>query len=600
MFFFALTPNPPTHLPRELSAHSLPTKGGMVVTWGSGGHLNSPEPHEAGTVLCCESLPGKLSEKHYWPLRLEFNPATGHGSIRRRAHSGRPLYYRHMPDGSFFAATHLRLLKELGVPFEDDQSLYPELFLFRVVMCPQSLVKGLRQLQSGEQISIEPAPPKGWKTTTTARFNPPSAADARDNPNPLSGVRGMLEAEFYAANPEPGTFVSLLSGGLDSTILSKLAKDIHGSDRTYSCVYPFEDPSDDIEERYARTAAQEIGTTHEIYMPTMAQYLHGVIDAIRAAEQPLLHLQSVLLHLVYVNVLGPRGYKIVANGEGADGLFGIKAHHLINMLRKHPWRRRALHFPGVPPLLRFIAEKTNRYGLIARIAGASHDPTLPLTDPRHIVWVDGEFAYRPWVLNHLRCTMADTVRGRAAGVAAYTNRDPLDLISIAATLAKGTQTEIVWSMAADPAGIGLFYPFPSEKIIESAYLAPWEYKLAEPKRALREVARGLGISEHIIDRPKAAFGIRSERYGPRGSVFEPLIEVAGAGYDIHALRSLQSGEIYRAQTLWTLINLALWRRLFILNHPPQLLHEELDREMHRLGVLEAFNTPGRVSPIIHA
>jgi hypothetical protein len=122
--------------------------------------------------------------------------------------------------------------------------------------------------------------------------------------------------------------------------------------------------------------------------------------------------------------------------------------------------------------------------------------------------------------------------------------------------------------------------------------------LAEPKAALRNVARSLGIDEFIITRPKAAFGIRSEKYGPRNSVFEPLVRVAAKGFDAGQLRSLQSPEIYLSQMLYTGINMGIWRRLFLMGDTVETLHEELNRAMHDLGCRERFEAEGRVAPMI--
>lgn len=55
--------------------------------------------------------------------------------------------------------------------------------------------------------------------------------------------------------------------------------------------------------------------------------------------------------------------------------------------------------------------------------------------------------------------------------------------------------------------------------IDRAYRIPWEQMLAEPK---------------------AAFGIRSETYGPRSIAFEALVRAAAKGFDEGPLRFLQS------------------------------------------------------------
>jgi len=580
---------------------------------GAGGALSdrvSLTPPADGTswsssdqIEVTEGLPSKPGSPRALLLRATVHPATMTVTLHRVENSGRPLYYYFGPDGTFAAASHLRLLKHAGIKFEENSTRLAELLMYRMLMCPQTLVHGVQQLRAGETIELSykndgPGKAPGWSARTTAIFNPPRAEEGFDEAKLVRDSQAFLEGAFLELNCEPERFGSLLSGGLDSTLLTKMANRLLGVNESFSCSYPFEDPRDDIEQRYAETAAENIGTRHHVYVPTMAQYLHGIIDSVYHCEQPMMHLQTVLLHLVYKHEFAPRGINIIANGEGADGIFGLKTHRFIEYLRDHSAYRAMLNIAPVRSAVQLVATLTNRFGLIARMAGTKLEPGTPLTDPRHIIWSDAVFGYWPWVRRYTGATREDVISGRASGLAEYQDRELLEQVSITAFIGEGTQTQLVWSTAADASGIGLFYPFPNAKLVDAAYRAPWSYKLGEPKKALRDVCRNLGVAEYIITRPKAAFGIRSERYGPRGSVLEPIIGVAAKAVDEPTLRSLQSPEIYKAQTLWTMINLAIWRRLFINNEPLHQLHDELDAEMRRLGVLQTFNNVGRVAPMI--
>lgn len=562
--------------------------------------IDDGHPNTLRAVTLREAHPAKEGAERLPLLEITFDAQHGRGTLHRVSNSGRALYYHIGADGSFFAASHLRFLRHAGVPFAEDPACLPELLMYRMVICPQSLVTGVRQLRAGETIEfIAPLPGESlFRVATTGIFNPPSAGDTFNENTLVTNAKKYLEEYFEHSNCEPSRFGSLLSGGLDSTLLTKFAFDIFGTKDSFSCSYPFEDPADDIEENYARSAAADIGTRHHVYVPTMAQYLHGVIDTIYHAEQPMMHLQSVLLHLVYMNEFAPRGITMVANGEGADGIFGLKTHRFAKYLADHPLRRALLAFPPMTQGIRLISTMTNRFGLIARMAGASTDPATPLSDPHHILWSDAVFGFWPWVRSYAGCSRKDVVRGRADALKDYQSRTLMEQISLTAFAGEGTQTQLIWSMIGDPANVSLFYPFPNPRLVDAAYRAPWNYKLGEPKKALRDVARRLGIAEFIITRPKAAFGIRSERYGPRNSVLEPLIAVAAKGVEEATLRSLQSPEIYKAQTLWTMLNLALWRRMFIAGENPGILHEELDIEMRRMGIDQTFNKPGRVAHMI--
>ncbi len=625
MFFFALTTpqlnsNVPTKTMASLAGElrlqtfrCAPVSGSKPYqcTFANAGLVSKdpefttfgPDQNQALTRLrLTKAHPGHEPRTLLLSLTFAVDAASGglSGTLHRVSNSGRALYYHVGADGSFYAATHLRLLKAAGIAFEEDPSVLPELLMYRMLICPQTLVKNIRQLRAGETVIFNS--PRAASTTfsvsTTAIFDPPKAGATFDESELVTNAQSFLENAFTSTNCQPDRFGSLLSGGLDSTLLTKLAFDLFGTKDSFSCSYPFEDPRDDIEENYARSAAANIGTRHHVYVPTMAQYLHGVIDTVYRAEQPMMHLQSVLLHLIYKHEFAPRGVNMIANGEGADGMFGLKTHRFAQYLADHPGRRALLGLPPVRFGLRLVSTLTNRFGLIARMAGTSIDPATPLTDPNHILWSDAVFGYWPWIRNYTKSSLSDTVRGRAAALSEYQNRSLLEQISLTAFAGEGTQTQLIWSMIADASNISLFYPFPNPKLVDAAYRAPWSYKLGEPKKALRDVARRLGIAEFIITRPKAAFGIRSERYGPRNTVIEPLIAVAAKGIEESALRSLQSPEIYKAQTLWTLLNLGIWRRLFIHGETTDALHHELDSELHRLGVAARFNKPGRVDHMI--
>ena len=600
MFFFSLAANSLIGRSSELVGRSFPCAG-MTCSLVSTGALadRAPAATYLGTepIELTEALPGRAGATRTTLLRLRFDPSTRTGTLHRVDNSGRPLYFHSGADGSFYASSHLRLLKQAGIHFEERADRLAELLMYRMLMCPQTLVRGVHQLRAGETLEFK-FENGAWQTRTLSVFNPPRAQKEFDEARLVQQAQQYLEETYLETNCEPDRFGALLSGGLDSTLLTKLAVNLFGTKESFSCSYPFEDPADDIEKVYAETAAANIGTKHHLYVPTMAQYLHGTIDTVYHAEQPMMHLQSVLLHLVYKHEFAPRGINIITNGEGADGIFGLKTHRFINYLMQNPGKRALIGFPPIAAGIRAISTLTNRFGLVARMAGAKLDASTPLTDPKHILWTDAVFGYWPWIKHYTRASLEDVVRGRAHGLSDYQMRDLLEQVSITAFVGEGTQTQLIWSTIADPSGIGLFYPFPNAKLVDAAYKAPWSYKLGEPKKALRNVCRKLGIGEFIITRPKAAFGIRSERYGPKGSVMEPLIAVAAKGVDEPTLRSLQSPEIYKAQTLWTMINLGIWRRLFIHGEAPHQLHEELDAEMRRLGVHQVFNNAGRVAPTI--
>ncbi|MEI7658468.1 MAG: asparagine synthase C-terminal domain-containing protein [Phycisphaerae bacterium] len=576
-----------------LRTTTRPCGGGHLLT--AANDLLGVERVADGVAEVGESLPARAGAARYWLVRARVDLATGEATVRRRLNSGRHVYYVER-FGEVFIASHIKLLKQLGVPIEENERKLPELFQYRYAMPGSTLLKGVRQLQADEEITVTRGP-RGWSVRTTGVFSPPEP-EASTRGDLVADCRAALESVHDEANLDQSRFAPLLSGGLDSSILTRIASQRMGSTRSWSCAYPFEDSSDDLEYTYATTAAKSLGLSHVVHVPTMASYLRSLVDCIWHAEQPVIHLQTVLLYCIFRDRLSPAGVDVVSCGEGADGMFGFRFHRFLNHLLQHPAQRWALGCPPIRWQLRVAARRLNRFGLVAEMAGRKFDPTTPLDDPDHILWSLAMFGHEPWIRKTFGCTRREITQGRAQGMQAYAGRSLLDAVSILGFLSEGTETQVVWSLVGEGAGVSVFYPYPNERLIDRAYRIPWTQKLLEPKAALRDVGRSLGIEESIITRPKAAFGIRSERYGPRNSVLEPLVTVAAKGIDEQLLRSLQSPEIYHSQMLFTALNLGIWRRLFINGDSVETVREDVNRAMHDLGCRERFESEQRVSPVI--
>lgn len=95
------------------------------------------------------------------------------------------------------------------------------------------------------------------------------------------------------------------------------------------------------------------------------------------------------------------------------------------------------------------------------------------------------------------------------------------------------------------------------------------------KHIIREVGRKLGIPHFILNRPKQSFGIVSDRWAEPGGPLEPLMAVASKVIDMKEMRALQGTEPRKAMILWTLLNYAVLKRLFVLGESKESLLGEL-------------------------
>ncbi len=106
--------------------------------------------------------------------------------------------------------------------------------------------------------------------------------------------------------PTAPRVATLLSGGMDSSVLTAIARDDLSAYDTYSSSYPFDGFETNSEQKYALSAANALGTRHTLFAPTAGDFLTGFVEALAAAESPLHHLQSTLLYLLFkVPIPGP-------------------------------------------------------------------------------------------------------------------------------------------------------------------------------------------------------------------------------------------------------------------------------------------------------
>lgn len=488
--------------------------------------------------------------------------------------------------GGVAVASHVRLLKDAGVDTAIDDALLPEVMLYRFVAAPRTMFKNVRQLRAGEKLKLTM---RGGRVEreTVGLFRPATA----NGETPADVVQELSDSLLDAHRDyklDHLDFTTLLSGGLDSSILAVVGSKLFGNKRTYSCAYGFADRERDVEYQYASSAAGWIGVEHKIHIPTPASYLHSLVDSAIAAEQSALHLQTGLIHSVVQACVVPSGAKVWSCGEGADGLFGQKIQRVLLDLRGRPIARRALGMWPTRLALRAVSTATNRFGMLADLPGRDLNGRVPLTDPSHILWSCAVFGERGWIRSNMG---RETFAARAECLSPYEGVDTLDQLMLLSLLGEVTETEAVWCSVSESLGASAIFPYTHPSFVACASRIPWPSRLERPKGHLRDAAAVLGVPDPILRRPKASFDVRPEVYGPEGSVLEPLVRVAAGGFPAALMKTLRSPNVFKSQMFFTALNIGLIRRHFELGHSRETLHDELDRAMKDLGVWERMNQP---------
>jgi asparagine synthetase B (glutamine-hydrolysing) len=524
-------------------------------------------------VVVGESLRCRNGESLIHFLTAKFDFTEHNLEIIKAPVSGRPAYFHQNARGEFFFSTHISLLRLAGVGIKENADILPELCIYRTIAPPRTLYADIQQLAASGVLNVRQRS-DGVTVSVDQGYKPP-ALEGAQHPTPNGEAHRaaeILSCAIQRISPTRSSMAVLLSGGTDSSILAQIAKIELGVKRTYSTVYPFQHPKDNLEKEYALSAAKMLGTEHVLFEPSVNDYLLGFVEAIAAAETPIHHLQSVLLHLLFRKI--PVEHRVLLLGEAADTVFGTGFQYQLNRFDK--FADKLLLSPWILPVLFIFSLVSRRVAGLLEILQTRKRLPLSLSDPANPIWMLGSYGDYAWVKSEYNASPAEVISDRYRAIHWCEDYDINTAFALyAMNYSEVSITTAIWSKLAEVQGKVLYYPFAEKQLLDLAFAIPWKKKLSSPKQVIRQLARQFNIPESIITRPKQSFGISPNRWAGRNAVFEPLIPLASKVIDEGTLRRLQRHSERPAMTLWTLLNYAVWKRLFILGEPKELILDEL-------------------------
>ena len=273
----------------------------------------------------------------------------------------------------------------------------------------------------------------------------------------------------------------------------------------------------------------------------------GFLEAISLAEEPLHHLQSVLLHLLFKKGV-PQDKKIIVHGQGAGFSFGNVINYLYRkdkiitkLFSKHPLKEIYIS----------LSKLSGKRGHIQSLKQSTL--TYSLFDPRNPIWAWHNFGSERWTCDYFNVTDRDIIERRYDFIKQFDNKSIYDLWSLYSFLGDEDITLPIWSKLGEGNNKILYTPFYDLNVLNYVFSIPWKLKLKKPGNILRkEIARRSNIPEFIITRPKRGFGIRNEFWSEKGGVFEPLVPLASKVFDEKQIRDMQSLDPKKAMTFWNI------------------------------------------------
>ena len=227
----------------------------------------------------------------------------------------KPLYWAQCGTTVLFASEAKAFLAYPAFRAEIDPAEVDELLAFRYVAGEASLLKGVRHVQPGHRLTITPdgvTEARYWSIPDHPEKLRLSREDAVDRLDHLLGrsVQSQLRSDVNVG--------CQLSGGVDSSLVTVLARSHHSADLgAFSIVF---DEPQFSEERWILAAAATARAESHRFVFDEAAFIGALDAASWHMDQPISHPNSLALWL-----LARRSREhatVLLSGEGADELFG--------------------------------------------------------------------------------------------------------------------------------------------------------------------------------------------------------------------------------------------------------------------------------------
>lgn len=257
----------------------------------------------------------------------------------------RPLFWTEH-EGRLHFGSELKALIAAGHPARFDARGLDQAFTLWTTVAPRTVLEGVHELPPGHLLIAQRGKPIEVKPYWDLPTPPPPSEQRRDEAAAAAELRALLEDSVALRLRADVPVGSYLSGGLDSTVTTALARRVSPAPlETYSIT--FTDPDYD-ERAEQQLAVASLGTVHHQVEVGYEEIARAFPAAVDHAEKPIMRTAPVPLYLL-AQLVRAHGRKVVLTGEGADEVFG--GYDIFKETKIRHWWAKAPHSRLRPALL---------------------------------------------------------------------------------------------------------------------------------------------------------------------------------------------------------------------------------------------------------
>lgn len=457
--------------------------------------------------------------------------------IARDRFGVKPLWWCEQ-DGQLLFASELRALEALGATGDIDRLSLHQYFTHHFIPAPYSALKSMRKLMPGELLRVN-----AQGVTLERWYDLPDAVKrVPATPDPITRVQELLDDAVRLRLVSDVPIGAFLSGGLDSSIVSAIARR-HKSDlHTFSI--GFADDAFYDESGYAEEVARHIGSQHHAFRLTRDELAEDYMKLLDAIDEPF--ADSSALPSLMLCERTRRQATVALSGDGADEVFGGYTKHQAELRLRSPGALEKAVM-ALAPIWRALPRsrdnrtantfrKLDRFARIAHategerwLALASFDPN---GDARRLVhFPDEEDALR------------EREREMTTGLTGMNGMNGVLLADVRTTLPNDMLHKVDLTSMAH--GLEVRTPFLDRRVVEFAFSLPPELKMKRGQgKVLLRQAFGDLLPRAVLGRAKHGFEVplRPLFLGPLAGLLDELFteeSVRAAGIDCPAVRAVR-------------------------------------------------------------
>jgi len=230
----------------------------------------------------------------------------------------KPLYYLKENDQIYFSSHMKGITKNMKTKEIDPVALNYQFTLHSVVPAPHTIIKNVKKLDPGCTITISKTGvlnKKRYFDINNIQLFDYSNKEIDENISSL--LSSAIKKRINIADVPVGI---LLSGGLDSSLITAISREYKDKINTYSIGFETINNEEGNEFYYSDMVAKNFETAHKKYKVSDLDLLKNLDDVILSMSEPMFSQDSSAFYLLSRKV--SNSTKVVMSGQGADEVFG--------------------------------------------------------------------------------------------------------------------------------------------------------------------------------------------------------------------------------------------------------------------------------------